>query len=355
MNGYNGKIAKIDLSLQTTEDVFIGEKDLKMYLGGKSMAAKIIYDAVDEKIEAFSEKNMIVITTSALTGSTAPCSSRFNISTISPLTGLLTSSNCGGNFGLNLKKAGYDGVVITGKSAQKVYIDITDIKIEIKSAEHLWGLLTGEAQGKMGEEKRGKLVIGPAGENKVRYAAVISEERAAGRGGVGAVFGDKNLKGLIASGKVSMEMAEKENFKTFNKKWIELLQKHILTGEQLPMLGTAGLLSLMNYRNLLATKNYSKGSYEDFEKINGETLSEEHLVNNKGCLTCPIHCGRVVMAYGKEVKGPEVETLGLLGSNLCNNNLQSIINLNHLCDEYGIDTISFGSTVGFAMELNEKG
>ncbi|MBK5262631.1 MAG: aldehyde ferredoxin oxidoreductase C-terminal domain-containing protein, partial [Peptostreptococcaceae bacterium] len=129
----------------------------------------------------------------------------------------------------------------------------------------------------------------------------------------------------------------------------------ILTGEQLPMLGTAGLLSLMNYRNLLATRNYSKGSYEDFEKINGETLREEHLVRNKGCLTCPIHCGRVVTAYGKEVKGPEVETLGLLGSNLCNNNLQSIINLNHLCDEYGIDTISFGSTVGFAMELNEKG
>ncbi|HZK60593.1 MAG TPA: aldehyde ferredoxin oxidoreductase family protein [Anaerovoracaceae bacterium] len=355
MNGYNGKIAKIDLSLQTTEDVFIGEKDLKMYLGGKSMAAKIIYDAADEKIEAFSEKNMIVITTSALTGSTAPCSSRFNISTISPLTGLLTSSNCGGNFGLNLKKAGYDGVVITGKSEQKVYIDITDNKIEIKSAEHLWGLLTGEAQEKMGEEKRGKLVIGPAGENKVRYAAVICEERAAGRGGVGAIFGDKNLKGLIASGKVSMEMADKENFKTFNKKWIELLQKHMLTGEQLPKLGTAGLLSLMNYRNLLATRNYSKGSYEDFEKINGETLSEEHLVKNKGCLTCPIRCGRVVMAYGKEVKGPEVETLGLLGSNLCNNNLQSIINLNHLCDEYGIDTISFGSTVGFAMELNEKG
>ncbi|HZK87818.1 MAG TPA: aldehyde ferredoxin oxidoreductase C-terminal domain-containing protein, partial [Anaerovoracaceae bacterium] len=173
--------------------------------------------------------------------------------------------------------------------------------------------------------------------------------------GVGAVFGDKNLKGLIASGKVSTEMSDKENLKTFNKKWIELLQKHMLTGEQLPKLGTAGLLSMMNYRNLLATRNYSKGSYEDFEKINGETLSEKHLVRNKGCLTCPIRCGRIVTAYGKEVKGPEVETLGLLGSNLCNDNLQSIINLNHLCDEYGIDTISFGSTVGFAMELNEKG
>lgn len=360
MNGYNGKMAKIDLSLETVEDVFISEKDLKMYLGGKSLAAKIIYDASEEKIEAFSEKNLIVITTSPLTGSTAPCSSRFNISTISPLTGILTSSNCGGNFGLNLKKAGYDGVIITGRSERKVYIDMSEEIIEIKSADHLWGLKTSEAQEKMGAEKSGaeksgKLVIGPAGENKVRYAAVISEERAAGRGGVGAVFGDKNLKGLVASGKVSMELFDKENFKKFNKKWIGLLQKHMLTGEQLPKLGTAGLLSLMNYRNLLATRNYSQGSYEDFEKINGETLRKEHLVKNKGCLTCPIQCGRVVTAYGKEVKGPEVETLGLLGSNLCNNNLQSIINLNHLCDEYGLDTISFGSTVGFAMELNEKG
>ena len=355
MNGYNGKMAKIDLSLEKAEDVFIDEKDLELYLGGKSLAAKIIYDASDEKIEAFSEKNLIVITTSPLTGSTAPCSSRFNISTISPLTGILTSSNCGGNFGLNLKKAGYDGLIITGRSEKKVYIDMSDEKIEIKNAEHLWGLMTSEAQVKMGGEKRGKLVIGPAGENKVRYAAVISGERAAGRGGVGAVFGDKNLKGLVASGKVSMELSDKENFKTFNKKWIGLLQKHMLTGEQLPKLGTAGLLSLMNYRNLLATRNYSKGSYDDFEKINGETLREEHLVRIKGCLTCPIQCGRIVTAYGKEVKGPEVETLGLLGSNLCNNNLQSIINLNHLCDEYGLDTISFGSTVGFAMELNEKG
>jgi aldehyde:ferredoxin oxidoreductase len=138
-------------------------------------------------------------------------------------------------------------------------------------------------------------------------------------------------------------------------KWIKILKTHMLTGEQLPKLGTAALVSMMNYRNLLATKNFSSGSFEDFEKINGETLKQSYLIKNKGCITCPIQCGRVVSAYGKEVKGPEVETLTLLGSNLLNSDMQTILNVNHLCDEYGIDTISFGSTIGLAMELNEKG
>jgi len=355
MDGFTGKIAQIDLSTGQTKDYPIKESDYALYLGGKALAAKIIYDSFKNRVEAFSEENMIVITTSALTGSTSPCSSRFNISTISPLTGILISSNCGGSFGLHLKKAGYDGLVISGRSDKPVYIDIIDQEIVIKSAEHLWGLNTGEAQEQMGEKNRGKIVIGIAGENKVKYAAVMSEERAAGRGGVGAVFGDKNLKGVIASGKSSITFHDKEKFKTHNLNWIKLLKAHPLTGEQLPKLGSAGLVSLMQYKNLLATKNYSSGNYDDFEKINGETLRESHLIKNKGCVTCPIQCGRVVTAYGKAVKGPELETLGLLGSNLLNNNLQNIINLNHLCDEYGLDTITFGSTVGLAMELSENG
>lgn len=355
MFGFTGKIAKLDLSTRTVDDYPLSDRDREMFIGGKTLAAKIIYDSCSGKIDAFSEDNLIVITTSPLTGSTSPCSSRFNISTISPLTGLLISSNCGGNFGLHLKRAGYDALVITGKSKEKVYIDITDKEISVKSADHLWGKSTGEAQRLMGERNRGKLVIGIAGENLVRYAAVISEERAAGRGGVGAVFGYKNLKGLIASGNASTDMYDKKRFKQHNQKWIKQLRKHVLTGKQLPKLGTAGLVSMMNFRNQLATKNYSSGTFSDFEKINGETLKEDFLLKNRGCPSCPIQCGRVVKAYGKDVKGPELETLGLLGSNLLNSDLQNIINLNHLCDEYGLDTISFGSTVGLAMELNEKG
>jgi aldehyde:ferredoxin oxidoreductase len=355
MYGYAGKIAKIHLNTGRIEDYPLSEKERKMFLGGKTLAAKIIYDAFTDKVDAFSEENMIVITTSPLTGSTAPCSSRFNVSTISPLTGLLASSNCGGNFGLHLKRAGYDGLILCGKSPKKVYIDITNEGISIKDAEHLWGKNTSEAQELLGGRKDGKLVIGIAGEHMVRYAAVISEERAAGRAGVGAVFGFKLLKGLVARGNAKIEFYDKETFKKHNLKWIKALRKHPLTGKQLPQLGTAGLVSIMQYRNLLATKNYAQGSYDDFEHISGETLRENYLIKNKGCVTCPIQCGRVVEAYGKVVKGPELETLGLLGSNLLNNDLQRIINVNHLCDEYGLDTMSFGSSVGLAMELNEQG
>lgn len=355
MYGYAGKVARINLSSGLVEEYPISDKDREMFLGGKTLAAKIIFDSLKGKIEAFSDENIIVITTSPLTGSTSPCSSRFNVSTISPLTNLCVSSNCGGNFGLHLKRAGFDGLIICGRSRGKVYIDITNDAITIKNADHLWGKNTSEAQELLGPKNRGKFVIGIAGENMVRYAAVISEERAAGRAGVGAVFGYKNLKGIVASGKDSSEIYNKEKFKKHNMNWIKLLKAHMLTGEQLPKLGTASLVSMMNYRSLLATKNYSSGSFADFEKINGETLRQDYLIKNKGCVTCPIQCGRVVSAYGKEVKGPEVETLTLLGSNLLNNDMQTIINVNHLCDEYGLDTITFGSSIGFAMELNEKG
>lgn len=355
MFGVTGKIAKINLSNGEVENYKPTNKDYEQLLGGKTLAAKIIYDSFDHKVEAFSEENMIVVTSSVMTGSTSPCSSRFNISTISPLTGLLVSSNCGGDFGLRLKRAGYDGLIITGRSTTKSYIDITENGVKVLNADHLWGLNTSEAQEKIGGSKRGKIVIGRAGENKVRYAAVMSGERAAGRGGIGAIFGDKMLKGIIASGSTKVNFYNKEKFKKSNKRWIELLRQHPITGEQLPKLGTAGLLTMMHHKDLLATKNYKSGSFDDFEKINGETLKSDFLHKNKGCVTCPIQCGRVVTAYGKTVKGPELETLALLGSNLMNDNLENIINLNYLCDEYGIDTITFGGTVALAMELNENG
>ena len=358
MYGYTGKIAKINLSNGLIEDYPLSDKDRELYLGGKILAAKIIYDFCSGKVEAFSEENLVVITTSPLTGSATPSSSRFNLSTISPLTGLLVSSNCGGSFGLNLKRAGYDGLVIYGKSREKVYIEIVNGEIRIKNANHLWGKNTGEVQKLLGD-KLGKLAIGIAGENLVRYAGVVSDERAAGRGGVGAVFGFKNLKAIAAGGTAEFHSAVRvpnpEKLKNHNSRWAKKLKAHPITGGQLPKLGTAGLLSMMNYRKQLATKNYARGNFTNFEKISGETLREEVLIRNKGCLTCPIKCGRVVKAYGQEVKGPEVETLALLGSNLLNSNLQRIINSNHLCDEYGLDTISLGSSISLAMELNEKG
>ena len=351
--GYAGKMARVDLSTGAVTTFIPPGGELLKYLGGKGLAAKIIYDEFEKKVEALSPENVIVITTSPLNSSTAPCSSRFNISTISPLTGLLVSSNCGGDFGLHLRRAGYDGLVISGRSPGKVYISVGEDGIDLPDASGMWGKTTGETQELMG--KGGKLVIGPAGENLVRYACVASQERVAGRGGVGAVFGYKQLKGIVAGGGAAPVKFDNEKFKRFNKKWIAKLQKHVLTGSQLPKLGTAALLGMMQRNGQLATKNFSDGRFVDFENISGETLREKHLIKNKGCVTCPIQCGRLVPLDGREVKGPELETLGLLGANLQNGDLESIIRLNHACDELGIDSMSFGGSVGFAMELGEKG
>ena len=354
IDGYAGKIARIDLA---TGDIgyFMPQKDdLRKYLGGKGLAAKIIYDAFDAKIEALSEENLIVITSSPLNKSGSPSSSRYNISTISPLTGLLVSSNCGGDFGLQLKGAGYDALVITGKAPDKTYIKISDDNIELADAKELWTKSTSEAQEMMGDG--GKLTIGIAGENLVRYACVVNQERVAGRGGVGAVFGYKQLKGIVVNGSSpAITISNTDRLKKLNKKWVSILKKHPLTGKQLPELGTAALVRQMQDRKLLATNNFRGGCFENFDNISGETLRDKYLIKNKGCITCPIQCGRIVEHDGKEIKGPELETIGLLGPNLMHDDLERIIRVNYLCDEFGIDTMSFGGSVGFAMELGEKG
>jgi aldehyde:ferredoxin oxidoreductase len=244
--------------------------------------------------------------------------------------------------------------VICGKAKTKTYLNITNDKVEFLPADKLWGMTTGEAQEALGG-KSGKIVIGPAGENLVRYACIVSEERAAGRGGLGAVMGSKNLKAIVAQGNFVSQAKDKEKLKKLSKKWVKKLKEHPLTGEQLPKLGTAGLISKMHFKNLLATKNFSYGQFEGHDKINGEYMAEHHLIKNSGCISCPIKCGRVVEVDGKQVKGPELETLGLLGANILNDNIELILRWNHLLDEMGMDTISAAGCLSFAMELNEKG
>ena len=354
LGGFMGKVLKIDLTNKEVREYPWNDEDREKYLGAKIMAAKIIYDNISGPIDPFAEENLLVFTTGPMTGSGAPSSSRFNISTISPLTGFLTSSNCGGNFGFNLKKAGYDGIVLTGKAERPTWIEITDEKVAFHDATHLWGKRTTETQEILGK-KGGKAVIGPAGENLVLYASVFSEDRVAGRGGVGAVMGAKNIKAIVSSGKLSVESKDKEKTKALNKAWIKFLKAHPLTGKTLPELGTANLVRKMQKRNMLATKNFQQGTWDEYDKVSGEYLAEYYLIKNKGCLTCPIQCSRVVEVDGKQVKGPELETLGLLGPNLLNNDIKVICELNYLLDELGMDTMSTAGSIAFAMELQEKG
>ena len=357
--GYMGKVMMVDLSSEIVSEYPWSDEQRELYLGGKIMAARILCDHLTGKESAFSEENWVVISTGPLTGTGAPSSARFNISALSPQTGILASSNCGGSFGFHLKKAGYDALILKGKCSGHKWLEINEDQFLFHDAEDLWGTKTGECQEKLaevtGKKKFGKLCIGPAGENLVKYAGIVSDERAAGRTGLGSVLGWKNLKAITVTGNKTVPIYDKEAATAWVKKWITYIQGHPLTGKQLPKMGTAGLVSSMQMCGLLSTKNYSAGQFEDFEDVSGERLAEEFNITNKGCLTCPIRCARTVQVEGKAVKGPELETLGLLGGNICNNDLQKILDWNYALDELGLDTISTANTIAWAMEANEKG
>ena len=364
--GYMGRVVLVDLTSQTVAEYPWTDEDREKYIGGKIMAAKVLSDHLTGQEQPFSEENWIVVSTGPLTGTGAPSSGRFDLSCISPQTGILTSSNCGGSFGYHLKKAGIDALILKGRCSKHTWLEIDNGRFVFHDADEdgRWGSKGTEGQEKLesllvkqwgARRAFGQLMIGPGGENLVLYSAVLSGERAAGRTGVGAVFGWKNLKAIAATGTHEIRVAHPEKNEKWNQKWFQYLRRHPLTGNQLPRMGTAGLVSAMQMRGMLATKNYSAGRYDQFELVNGETLAEEQNIVNKGCLTCPIKCARTVDVKGREVKGPELETLVLLGGGICNDNLGDILRWNNELDELGLDTISCASTIAYAMEANEKG
>lgn len=362
--GYMGRVLQINLSTGDVTNYPWTDKDRELYIGGKTMAAKILYDTLTGRENAYSEENPLIISTGPLTGTGAPSSSRFNISSLSPQTGFISSSNCGGTFGYHLKRAGIDALIITGRREERTWIEIDNGSVTFHNADDLWGTRVTECQRLLAEKmsskrgcdiKFGKLCIGPAGENLVRYSAVISDERAAGRTGMGAVLGWKNVKAIAVCGNHDTPVHDPSATKKWCQKWFRYLRNHPLTGNQLPRMGTAGLVSSMQMRGLLATKNYTEGRFEHFDKVNGETLAEEYNIVNKGCLSCPIKCARTVTVEGEDVKGPELETLGLLGGGILNKDLYHILKWNKELDDLGLDTISASNTLAYAMEANERG
>jgi aldehyde:ferredoxin oxidoreductase len=339
--GYTGKILDVDLSSGKIGTFELSDRDRERFIGGRFISTKIMLDELRPGIDPLSSDNILIVMTSPLTGTNAPSTSRYDISAKSPQTGAIGHSNSGGNFGIHLKKAGWDGIVIRGKSKSPVYIDINNDIVKIEDAAALWGKNTEETQELMGDKKAGKMVIGPAGENLVKYATVVSQERSHGRSGMGAVMGSKNLKGIVARGTSKIELHNQSGFSELIKKWIGMLKAHPATGDFAPKYGTSGFLKSLSDHNALPTKNFSSGHYS--------------LVKNAGCVSCPIRCARVVNLDGREIKGPEYEVLCLLGSNMLINDMDAIIRWNYELDLLGIDTISVGTIMGFAAELSEKG
>ena len=378
--------AKIDLSAGEdsgkVENFPITEDYYRKYIGGKTLAARLLLDLQPKGIDALDPASVLIINTGPLTGTGAPSSSRFNMTFKNVLSGGIASSNCGGAFGFMMKRAGFDGIIITGKCEKPSRIEIVDGAISIIDAQDLWGLNTEETQERI-PAFHGKLVIGPAGENLVRYACALSGERAAGRCGTGALLGSKNIKALNAFGTVMPKTANPQKLKAFIVKWTRFIKNHPMTGDALPHFGTSGLVNKANATGALPSRNFRYGYDASADAVSGETLAETELTRNSGCISCPIRCERRVKKSSPnnhesggherhdeskpenksesapetdhEIKGPEYETVGFFGPNIGAKDLRKIINLNYSCDLLGMDTISAASTIAFAMELKEKG
>lgn len=350
----SGNYVKINLSTRKAIAFPIKQKVLQKYLGGKILAGKLLYDLLPKGIDPLSEESILIVNTGPMNNTGAPSSSRFNMSFKNVMTGGIASSNCGGTFGMMLKKSGIDGLIITGKSPKPCYIEILDGTVTIKDGSHLWGMNTEEVQEAF-PKAYGKLVIGPGGENLVSYACAVSGERVAGRCGAGAVMGSKNIKAMVTYGSRETKIENREKFAAYIKAWVHFLKKHPMTGKSLGLYGSAGLVNSANGSSALPTKNFKMGHWDQANEISGETLAEKYLVRNSGCISCPIRCERRVKVNHKEVKGPEFETLGLFGSNIENPDLELINKINYKADILGLDTISMAGTMAFAMELYEKG
>lgn len=359
MFGYTGKMLRINLTTKTIATGELNHETAIKYLGGRGLGTKLYMDEVDPEIDPLDAENKIVIITGPLTGTKAPTSGRFMVVTKSPLSGTIACSNSGGHWGAELKSAGYDGIILEGKADQPVYLNIVDDKVEILDASAVWGKVVSETTDALEAvhgEKAKVLTIGPAGENLSKIAAVMNDRyRAAGRSGVGAVMGSKNLKGIVVKGSGKVEVADADKLKEVFASCLKKIRENGVTGQGLPTYGTAILVNIINESGSFPTNNFQKSQFPMAEDISGETLAEKYLTKKDVCYHCQIACGRFCEVDDVKGGGPEYETIWAFGGDCGVNSLPDIIKANFWCNEVGVDTISAGSTLAAAMELYQKG
>lgn len=355
MYGYAGRLVHVNLTTNTTSLVALDSNIAKSYLGGSGYACRILYDLLDFSVDPLDSRNILVFMTGPLTGTLAPCTGRHVVCARSPLTGFWGESNSGGYFGAQLKFAGYDGIVVTGKAAGPIMLHIEDDKVNLLSAEHLWGLDTEKTQSTIRDDLGPVRVacIGLAGENLVRFASVVNEERVAARCGMGAVMGSKNLKAVAVRGTKRPSLQSPEQFRELALSTSrELKEKHRVLGAE----GTATYVERGMIANDMPVKYFQEPEF-DVSGLDAKAM-ESILVGRKACYSCPIACGRRVSVpeYSlDDVAGPEFQTIAAYGSNMLNPDIREVARVNRLCNLYGIDTISSGSTIALVMDLCEKG
>jgi len=363
MNGYMGTILAIDLTSGSIEKRPLDPGLARMFLGGNGFAAKFIHDLVPPTADPFSEENIVVFATGPFTGSPVWGTGRGHLASLSPQTGMFCDSNFGGNFASMLKRTGFDAVIISGRTPAPVYISIHDGVALVRNAKNLWGKSTGDTH-RMLVEREGSgvesAVIGPAGENGVVFAGIMcsgSRVSAAGRGGIGAVLGSKNCKGLVVEGTKKAEIADPDLLRSYLKTVQPDVKKKAAA---LSSMGTPFLVEAINAKGMLGTHNNTREIFDRAGAISGETIRENYHKKSVACRGCPVACGKLVSVpqgtfSGRDVKMPEYETLYAMGSMLDNGDIVSIFNGNTMCDEMGMDTISFGVTLAFLTECVERG
>jgi aldehyde:ferredoxin oxidoreductase len=369
MYGYCGRILDVDLTLRKITVKELDESIAHNFLGGSGIACRLLYDLVNNNTAPFSPDNVLIFFTGPLTGTKAPCCSRYVACGISPLTNIWCEANSGGFWATALKRAGFDGIIIKGRAKNLVYLDITSDTPQIKGCEFLKGedvyetqrILKSELSEKSEKKDAVRIAcIGLAGENLVRYAAILNDgARAAGRGGLGAVMGSKNLKAIAVRGDKKVNVAHPEKFDAVAKEVMQFI-KDSFACQMLGALGTSGYVELAQELGDMPNKYYTAGRFESASKLSGSTMAETILTGNTHCYNCPIGCGRMVeIKSGKyrihKTEGPEYETVASLGSLLLVDNLEGVALANYLCNYYGIDTISCGITIALAYYLYEKG
>jgi aldehyde:ferredoxin oxidoreductase len=356
---YTGKILRVDLSTGEVATEPLNEAWARDYIGGKGLVFRYLYDELPAGTDPLSPANVVVLFPGALAGTIVATTARTAVGTRSPATGTILDSYVGGGLGAMLKYAGWDGIILTGKAARPVYLYVEDDRVEIRAAADLWGRTIWEAETLL-EEKAGPgrlvtLTTGPAGENLVPFACLTSEAyRQCGRGGLGAVFGSKNLKSIAVRGTGAVRVPD---IKAFLETYQGLMTGSLLTETNLwaNTDGTPILVNLTNAAGLFPTRGFTQGEFDGKDGINTDAVKAA-LVRKRACTNCPLACGRLTRSRsGELVEGPEYETLGLGGGNCGIGDLDALISFNRLCDNLGLDTISTGNVIGLAMTMTAEG
>ncbi len=362
--GYMGRILRLDLTSQTHKVEILPMEMARSFVGGTGFTLKLLSDEVPPGTEALGPNNKLIIAPGPLTGTESPCSSRMAYAARSPLTGAVGMALSGGHFPAETKFAGYDALIIEGQAVSPMYVWIKDDQVSFRRADRLWGMSTLDCQmflkEELGEQNARIACIGPAGEHLVRIACIINERRAAGRKGLGAVMGSKNLKAIAVRGTREVPIAEPQHFKEARRRLLRLFKDAPSVYGSLSKVGTSDCIDVTCELGIFPAMNYSRtGEFEPVDEVGSEAQSQD-TIRRVACYNCPVACSQVRLATegpyaGSLTEGPEFESSWAFSGATGVDYLPALYAADRMCDELGMDTMSTGMTIAFAMELCERG